>query len=827
MPKKGRPIIGGWRKGSAPKPPETMDDILTRAEELAAQEKPDEALDLLEEHLPRYSRRAPYRVILALLCLQVDDAEGAAEHASAALDLAPGEHEVQLLASIALLNAGYPALAHRARRSWLSAGLRDHPNYGMEATLDAEYLRNVDALRAKYNLRSAKPAEEAMVAMDEGQWALLRDRPADALRHLRRASTLIPGWPAPHNNIAEALVHIGRPAEAQQETEKVLREMDPDNVHARYAHIRYALMMGETDKVQASGDRLAALPLPEMTEEAMLMAAGLGLLDRDADVERICAQVRKRDGELFPEMEVYWGIAAANLGQRRKALQRVRGAIEAGEDSPLAVETLSALERKKPGRGSNDRYTYSHYTEWAPPALFEAMIALIEREASLDRRDDKGWNAFLENYPQAPLVAEKIMLESELLVGDADQAVTGALRTLARMHTPRALAMVRKFAFGQIGEPEHRWYAVQILQEAGALADGETVTLWADGKPREVTMIAQHVVDSVEPGYPKAAIQALDAGSEHYRAGDMEAAERSFRRALELAPDAVEAFYNLSLIYNVCGQHSQADALRDQALAIDPLYVPALTARAFRFIAGDRLEQARETLRPLLEVRDFDPFSFVTFQRAMALIAMEEGDYAQARGRLLLARDVTPDDPIIADMLSSFTLLGVVGGADNIFRRMDDDSRRRRQKTPISPDPTLAECIERLTGGDMTGIARTIRLSLPAKQRVKERREYFVQAYSDPDLVALIIEGLREAERAALRGLLDHGGVMDWQAFSDAHGNDLTERPYLEYWADKYETVMGRLRARGLLFEGTAEGRLIVAMPRELRPVVAAALNEG
>jgi hypothetical protein len=93
--------------------------------------------------------------------------------------------------------------------------------------------------------------------------------------------------------------------------------------------------------------------------------------------------------------------------------------------------------------------------------------------------------------------------------------------------------------------------------------------------------------------------------------------------------------------------------------------------------------------------------------------------------------------------------------------------------------------------------------------------------------VALIIEGLHEAERAALRDLLDHGGVMDWQAFSDAHGNDLTERPYLEYWADKYETVMGRLRARGLLFEGTAEGRLIVAMPRELRPVVAAALNEG
>jgi hypothetical protein len=124
----------------------------------------------------------------------------------------------------------------------------------------------------------------------------------------------------------------------------------------------------------------------------------------------------------------------------------------------------------------------------------------------------------------------------------------------------------------------------------------------------------------------------------------------------------------------------------------------------------------------------------------------------------------------------------------------------------------------------MTGIARVVWVGPVSAMRVKELRDFMLARYADTDFVASIVAGLRPAELAALRDLLAHDGVMDWQAFSDAHGNDAEERPYMDYWAAKWESVMGRLRARGLLFEGTAAGRHIVAMPRELRPVVAALL---
>lgn len=68
-----------------------------------------------------------------------------------------------------------------------------------------------------------------------------------------------------------------------------------------------------------------------------------------------------------------------------------------------------------------------------------------------------------------------------------------------------------------------------------------------------------------------------------------------------------------------------------------------------------------------------------------------------------------------------------------------------------------------------------------------------------------------------MRDVLAHGGVMDWHAFAERHGHDLDESPYLEYHAERMETVMGRLRARGLLYEGTADDQLIIAIPQEMR----------
>lgn len=56
---------------------------------------------------------------------------------------------------------------------------------------------------------------------------------------------------------------------------------------------------------------------------------------------------------------------------------------------------------------------------------------------------------------------------------------------------------------------------------------------------------------------------------------------------------------------------------------------------------------------------------------------------------------------------------------------------------------------------------------------------------------------------------------VTWQEFDTRHGNDLEESPFWQYHVP--ETVMGRLRLRGLLVEATVNDELLVVVPAELR----------
>lgn len=93
--------------------------------------------------------------------------------------------------------------------------------------------------------------------------------------------------------------------------------------------------------------------------------------------------------------------------------------------------------------------------------------------------------------------------------------------------------------------------------------------------------------------------------------------------------------------------------------------------------------------------------------------------------------------------------------------------------------------------------------------------------FSDPEFVARTVTGLTSEERNAPQALLDRNGVMGRDEFVATYGDE-DERPYLEYHAESRTSILGRLRAHGLVYIATVEGRVIVAIPRELRPLLTA-----
>lgn len=790
--------------------------LLEQARVLMLQGQPEQVVELLEPGLSRFGNHPPYRAALAAAYGQLGLFQEAAQHAHLAADLAPQVAEYRFLAAIAWYEAGYYTLAHRARQSWQHLAPSDAVIASEFEWQELSYQAGLDDLCNRYGVDDRALAERAGYGLDMARWALSQERWGDAVSHARQVIKLLPQWPPPRNNLSLALYYIGEPAAAIAEAEAVLREIDPNNVQALSNLVRFCLARGDTAAAQGYGERLAALPLPMEVDTATKLVEGLALLDRDEDVLRVIKQMAKQFGELSGQLHLDWAIAAANLGRRREALAHAREAEARGDDSPLAVETIIALRARRPGRGIAERYSYTHVSDWITHDLLNRFLLLIRREAEHGQRDERRWAELLARCPQIVLVAQKMLYE--------DMAGTGApgaemhLRLLQVIGTPGALEVLRTFALGRVGMQEDRMLALNLLKQAGGLPADATVMMWVDGEQHPIESTGYDIVSDDLTSYSPEALLAYEQARTAHRAGDIAAAERGYRRAIALFPNAKEAYNNLGAILVQRGETAEGEECLDRALAIDPLYAFPRVTRALQALYAGDLTTAKEWLEPLRSVTHWPASGFINYQKGLARIAIYEERFLEAQGHLQMAQNLAPEDTEIEELLEDIDSAVLDEKIAHGMRRRDQEYRQGRQATPLPADPTLADCLAIMTRGDLLGISAMLNLPSSSKLRKDELRQNLLTYLDNPDFVAGVVATLSTRERAALRDVLAQGGTMGWSAFAAAYDHDMEERPYLEYHARSRKTIMGRLRARGLLFEGTAAGQLIIAIPRELRP---------
>jgi Flp pilus assembly protein TadD len=91
------------------------------------------------------------------------------------------------------------------------------------------------------------------------------------------------------------------------------------------------------------------------------------------------------------------------------------------------------------------------------------------------------------------------------------------------------------------------------------------------------------------------------------RAGDLEAAERQLRRAVELAPEFAEAHHNLGVVYGLSGRLDAARAELEQALDLAPDYAMAEENLGVILHRLGDLEGAAQRLERAVELRPESP----------------------------------------------------------------------------------------------------------------------------------------------------------------------------------------------------------------------------
>jgi tetratricopeptide (TPR) repeat protein len=653
--------------------------------------------------------------------------------------------------------------------------------------------------------------------LDEGRWALAQNHWADALTHSRAAAKLLPQWPPPRNNVSTAFFHLGRYPEAISEAKAVLQDCDPDNLHAQANLVRYHVITGDLGTADRYAECLARLPLPDDAEGVVKQIEGLAFRDRDADIDRILTAARKRFGELPAVAYVHWGIAKANAGQRREALAHLRRAREC-EDTALLRSTLDALERRQPGPGISDRYPQTHFVDLIALGAVEEAGRQLVRDEKQGSRDRWAWGDLLRRYPQLPLVVSRMLYEVPASTGPMAQLLAG-------LRTPEAVETLHGFVSGQLGSREDRMQVLLIMQQTGVLPPGTQIEMWVDGERHPIQSVLQTISDEFVPDYSPKVWDLYGRALTAHREGRIAEAERLYEAMLRAEPNAKEAYNNLASIYHQRGDLARADEYMDKALAIDPFYPFPHTSRASQALAKGDLTAAKAWLEPLHIVQKWHPLGFITYQKAMARVAIEEKEYKTAREHLEMTKQFVEHDPEVEDLLNWLSLAGLTGQFGDWFQEHDERSRQRRLRKPLPADPTLADCLQILSKGDMDGIAGVVGLRLRHPYRKADIEQLLLTRFPDPDFLAGLVRDLNEAERAALDDLLVHGGVMEREAFIQAHGDEGDDRPYLEYHGSQMKSVKGRLRAHGLLFEGSSRERAIVATPRELRPLLQQALD--
>lgn len=169
----------------------------------------------------------------------------------------------------------------------------------------------------------------------------------------------------------------------------------------------------------------------------------------------------------------------------------------------------------------------------------------------------------------------------------------------------------------------------------------------------------------------------------------------------------------------------------------------------------------------------------------------------------------------IGILMLEATRNGIASLAEEMKKRTI--KRRRKMKSePISPDLTLNKILPRYNKDALEGIAKL--LEIPGAVTGLRKKQLITKiciSLCDPKFLEETVNNLSHKEWAALLDLLLKDGRMLWDEFSENYGDDLEESICWNYHPPK--TVMGRLKAKGLIAEGTFNGKEWIIIPHDLK----------
>jgi len=454
---------------------------------------------------------------------------------------------------------------------------------------------------------------------------------------------------------------------------------NPDSVESHLALARLHLGKREVEAAEAEFKKASELSKPGAF--AQLQLADFYLLTRRADEsKKTLEQITAQAPDAFPAWLRLAEIAFAQgrYDDAQKALDPVLKA-NPDDESGLIIQTRIYVARKEAdkavetGQKAVKRHpnnALAHHALAVAQALAgNTALALTSAKDAVERQ---------------PLLADAVLLtgQLEMQTGDLVGAAAGLKAYLDKVsRDPRAWELLGRVQL-RSNNPKAALDSFQHVEQlvpanpAGPYLTG--LALRADGRNAEAKQQFERAL-AMAPGFtsplaqlasmsfgaknPDEALSRLERqamlaptsadvqyllGRAYLAAGDRNAAEKAYLKAVELNPNAVAAYVSLGQLYGTSKEYDRAIAELDKALEAQPEQPAALMMRSIaQQMKGDET-QARAGYEQLIAKYP----KFAPANNNLAWILAEKNEDLQ-RAQLLAqaARDAAPEDPQIADTL--------------------------------------------------------------------------------------------------------------------------------------------------------------------------------
>jgi tetratricopeptide (TPR) repeat protein len=530
---------------------------------------------------------------------------------------------------------------------WLFLGLRDfqhsldrwptHPKAPdarqTVATLREQCKRLLTELGfpEKDGHESAALHEEVQWSLDQGKYQ--RGKHA-AEKLLQRHPDFVPVL----NNLSEIYFRDGEAHRAIATVRRVLT-MKPNNYHALSNLTRYLCLMGRSEEAQVWADRVKPLCLP-IRDLWVKKAEALSYLGDDQAVLEALHGFEQagHSNSCDYDAQLYHlaAVASWRLGQEPEARRLWQKALQSVPDFDLARKNLEDL--KSPVAERNAPWPFS-MNYWVLKKTVDDLHACLKK---LTRRPNRNDSQVIQGFLQ--LHPELVKITPLLLDRGDPPSRKFAVMLATTAKTPELLAALKEFAFSHRGSDDLRMRAAQTLSEIGMISNG-TVKMWLKGESREIRLLGYEVHDEPARSHPPAVLKLAQEGWEATQQGQGELAEKLYKQALELKPDAPDLLNNLAMAYIMLGMAAKGESLIRDIHQRFPDYLFARVSVARLYVREGNLEKARGLLEPLHARKRFHVSEFLALCKAEIEWQMAKFGPTGARTWLEMWERTCPDDP--------------------------------------------------------------------------------------------------------------------------------------------------------------------------------------